>query len=502
MSNRIGNYVHYHKRNYMRYGIGMKKDNIKKASSSDFVGYREEIKNMIISQISDEQLHNLSKNYTYFFYGNPLDMNKINETREKALSMFLNEFNKKMYNRYSQIVRGFTSVESLENLIAYNENISKNLSNNKGYVEGKTFEKIYKMIERLAIQGVSNRHINYKEIKKNSEKINQLLKEFQQLDKQWTASRNKMKFNYSTKKNGDLGAQLKNLLNRTYEIIKLDTIPGSTNLIGILGEESAMMLAKVTGSMILDNVDDISELVYKKMVQGVKSNLKVIHTGKKESSVAGNSNKYTKSLRSMNGEYLLSAKKETQNKADFEMILPNEKKIGISVKNYSFANRNDIGLVDNTSIVRLASNLNTEFVNHWLNLITQSSEKNYSSSNYMALKNEADKTMKLGILALAASGKIAGKRNSAEIIAINNRTIRQWNFISIPNLIKKIDAVSFAKFVGYPEQPVIQNWVGKKHKRNYPEAMTRIHNVLNVLHSKKLKVSLNVTAKQGMKWIL
>ena len=498
MANKIGNYIHYHKANYIKYGIGMKDKG--KKTIKDFSNYKNEIKNMITTTVSDQQLINLSQNYTNFFYGNPIDMGKINSKQTKAQKLFLEHFNKRLLNKYSQIVQGFYKVDSLANLTTHNKHLSKNLSGNKNSVSSEVFKKIYKTIERLAIEGVTNQHRNYAKLKQNSDEIMQLVKEFQKIDKQWSGSRDIMRFDYSNNK-GDLGLELKNLLNRAYEIIKLDNIPGNSNLIGVLGEESALMLAEVTGSMILDNVDNIHDIVYKNLVNGVKNQgLKAFHTGEKESYIAGNKKQYLKTLQDKNNSYLLRAKKSSQNKADFEIKLPKEKRIGISVKNYSFANRNDIGLVDKTSIIRLASNLNTEFINHWLNLKTYSKDDN--GINYNALKQEADNTMKLGILALAASGRIAGKRNSAEIIAINNRTMKQWNFISIANLIKKQNALSLAKFTNYPESPVLQTWYGDKKKKNYPDAIGRIDTILGDLHQKKLTVSLNVTKAKGMKWIV
>ena len=276
-----------------------------------------------------------------------------------------------------------------------------------------------------------------------------------------------------------------------------------------MGEESAMLLAQVTGSAILGNIKNIDKEIEKKLVNGVKKNdIKVTHTGLEESYTKPVKSAFNKSLKEKQGTYLLKAHQTSQNKADFEMILPSNKKVGVSVKNYSFKNKNTISLVDNTSIVTLMSNFpNPEFINHWLNLKTVSKDDKGDSlsSKYGNLKEQADETMKLGLIALAASGKIRGKANSADIIAINNRAGKQWKFISISNLINMPGIENLARFEGYPSGDIVQEWVGDKRNRNYKDAYSRINNILMKLHSNKLKVYLNVTKnsqKSGMSWLV
>ena len=507
MGNLIGNYIHYYKSHYDEKGI-----NPSRWGSSnklkDFTSHKEILKSMIQSSLNQAQLDNLSKNYTNFFYGNPLDKNKTESKIRKGEELFLKELHSILMTKYSQKVQGFYDVKRLFNLTTSNKHYSENLSKNKTYVSVDVFNQLYEAIEKLAIEGVTSEHNNYQKILQNSKKIEETYKKFQKLKEQWLNSSPNMKnIDFNTNKAKDIG--LRNLLQDAYDIVKLDSIAGHNNLAGVLGEESAMLLAQVTGSAILGNIKNIDKEIEKKLVNGVKKNdIKVTHTGLEESYTKPVKSAFNKSLKEKQGTYLLKAHQTSQNKADFEMILPSNKKVGVSVKNYSFKNKNTISLVDNTSIVTLMSNFpNPEFINHWLNLKTVSKDDKGDSlgSKYGNLKEQADETMKLGLIALAASGKIRGKANPADIIAINNRAGKQWKFISISNLINMPGIENLARFEGYPSGDIVQEWVGDKRNRNYKDAYSRINNILMKLHSNKLKVYLNVTKnsqKSGMSWLV
>lgn len=196
--------------------------------------------------------------------------------------------------------------------------------------------------------------------------------------------------------------------------------------------------------------------------------------------------------------------KPVQGKVDVSFTW-NAKDVRASLKNYNLANYTPITLVDNSPMAYMLQYEDTDFVNHYLNL--WSTHKNADlSAAYKLRRIDAAKSMKLLLFYKALTGANLGGRNSANLLIINDTSKSKEGAVKVftpQEIIDYVIRVNSAASVLVDgnrilEMPLLPNqWhaEGTNTKvRSMKAAQTRIANLLQELHNRKIYASISPTA--------
>lgn len=186
--------------------------------------------------------------------------------------------------------------------------------------------------------------------------------------------------------------------------------------------------------------------------------------------------------------------KPTQDKLDMIFNWEGDE-LHVSAKNYKLADSKQmIHLVSGTSLLYLISGENTDFVNHWLNCVSG------SDSVSGKLLQSAHIAMKLTLLVKALTGMgTSAASNTADTFILNNRAashiyVRSMGQIldSIDNLISK--DINGVRFSHYPDR-IPNKWVGAhRGAMSQAAAYMRITNLIAKLHTYNISVSMSPLA--------
>lgn len=167
--------------------------------------------------------------------------------------------------------------------------------------------------------------------------------------------------------------------------------------------------------------------------------------------------------------------------------------LNISAKNVNLSKSYYIHILSGSSLLFLLQDVNTDFVNHFLNL---------NSIKGLAQEREKiNEEVQLILMYKALTGD-AYKRNAANVFAVNDNSSggRSVKLYTMSELLKRIEEKEYYKQGVHIDNKRLgnflfkNNWEGKKDIKSETEAKIRISNLLTDAHARKVNVSLNVNA--------
>ena len=182
----------------------------------------------------------------------------------------------------------------------------------------------------------------------------------------------------------------------------------------------------------------------------------------------------------------------TQNKLDVALSF-NDQEYQMSAKNYANINQRDIHIVSGTSFLIMIVDDGVDFINHYLNIIGTNPGVR---GNNLTLAHEA---MKLNILLKALTGLESGKEQGfADILVVNDRKNKHIYIKSIGYLVTKIsyrlDSIDkYLKINGLNKDGTLSfknDYVGNKDYPNEDSAKERITKLLIQLQATKIRASI------------
>lgn len=178
-------------------------------------------------------------------------------------------------------------------------------------------------------------------------------------------------------------------------------------------------------------------------------------------------------------------------KVDIQLQYQDEQ-YNISAKNYSLKNNNSIHLLSSSGLLDiLLKNVNTNFINHYLNIVTS---KGHKSSNVEQMAHQAAKS----IVAIEAITGLSQRGGGADYLIVNNRSQKRVSVIPMYRIINHKNWEQFYSIVGYKESDIKKNNIfedstsGKKY--DFLAGKIRIDKLLSELHKIKISASLNSMA--------
>lgn len=182
--------------------------------------------------------------------------------------------------------------------------------------------------------------------------------------------------------------------------------------------------------------------------------------------------------------------------------------VSLSAKNINFAEAHQIGLVSGSPLLYMIQDLDTTFVNHFLNLWAEHYKKSSDGERFikdtkvpsdMAIKKENIRNeMKYILLYKALTGDTFGQPHKANLLVINDRSSTDENKVkvfTIAEILKKIE--NNEKLINIPTlnnkmKLFKNNYVGNLNYADHDKATVRISNLLADAHERKISVALNI----------
>lgn len=186
----------------------------------------------------------------------------------------------------------------------------------------------------------------------------------------------------------------------------------------------------------------------------------------------------------------------TQDKLDVALSFDGEM-YNITAKNYANITKRDIHIVSGTSLLAMILDDDVDFINHYLNITT--SHPGLTGPN-LTLAHEV---MKLTILLKSLTGiGTSADNNTADILVVNDRASKHIYVRSIGYLVTKIsfrlDKIdNYMKIHGLGKKGSLNiknDFVGAKGIPSEADAKTRITKLLAQLHNTKISVSVKGNA--------
>lgn len=180
-------------------------------------------------------------------------------------------------------------------------------------------------------------------------------------------------------------------------------------------------------------------------------------------------------------------------KADIVVNFKDKNKaLGISAKNIGV---DKIGMVDSTPLITLLLDQEPDFVTHYLNM------RSYNGTGIIPLNSQSVSDYNDMIKKIAAmkslQGLIAGKQGySAQILIVNDRVAGKVKVIDMNKMFENVkkDINKYFIFQGLDNVRLTNGWVGMAPDGGINGAMERISNTLMELHKYKISVSMNRAA--------
>lgn len=277
---------------------------------------------------------------------------------------------------------------------------------------------------------------------------------------------------------------LKNLLNKLNEVLKMQSIPYAQ----AIGDVFEYWLA--IASQYADQYSDkqINEII-DQFVRGQDRSNVIISGDNFDNNlvdlgaILGADNGKWQRMDDSNSFMLQSP---TQDKLDVIFKWQNDDVLDISAKNYSFSKSDNIHLLSGSSLLYLVSNENSDFVNHWLNCISEGSDLSKINSS---LIEEAHRTMKITLLTQALMGTKGNLANTFVLNDRKNQKIYVRDLASIIYNICKDQKIEGMNITNYP-QSLSNSWEGNLEISDPTLARVRITNLLAQLHQAKISVSI------------
>ena len=461
----IGEYVHYKKKNYIRYGTGYPENKSEKSRYGQamevFANSRQQILSQIHKSDNTNSYESIEKFLNDLMYGSPQNSGIGSQVFQQFQNEVLEEFQK----TYPYLGIDFNNGLSVYNEFGQTPPENTTLSTLKGYVE-----KINKLLQNNQIAS------------KNIEEIKQL-----QLDID----------NYV-----QMCLQQGQGLNSTINLNNSSNIIDRINLAFHVGSKPSSQAIKKVFNIWLAIANKLTATNANKTAQELLANnlIKPLssHISMKNFSQDIVSNESIQGVLPKGWNYISSA-------ASFQFQSTSQDRLGvifnydndvfqISSANYSLGSTNkQIYLIQGIPLMNLISNMGQiDFVNHWLNCI--STGEGAVETNRI---QQAHILMKLSIFATALNN-YKGVGGSADTFILNNRAERRIYVRSIQDMAYQMSQIFMEtngenKMVSISNYPKTINniWVGDMDYKSRSLAQQRISNLINSLHGYSLSVSIN-----------
>ena len=494
MGNLIGNYIHYHKNNYIKYGIGVKTAN---KHNYTYNAYR----NNLLKKYKHNKISEFCKRYELIlneWYNGTDGILKIQKQFRAKQEDLKDRINDTLLN---QMNNASARVHVTNN--GFNLGGSDKASSNKFYgkkqvgtMESSRTQKIPRQTLEKYIADLSSIFDHIIKYKNATEPLikGQLMK----------IETTKNLLNNILKNNPGVNtfflnksSNLTKILSSVVACYEYDFALGTAQDKGDIGEVAGAYAAVFLANSCNISLDKVHNIINKDLVLTGKttSSPKLNTDNKKNNKVF--SKRFTLGYSTWD-----MVQKETQNKADLVVTYKNEP-MRINFKNYSRNSASDPGIKTTTgsSLLTYIVDEDTNFINHWINTtaIADRNEGNTNDSSLNAQRKIHHNIMKLIILLKSVRGA-SGKDYNANIFAFNIRTGGKNNFkvYSLHDIIEKMSLTQNLQGVniqGYQER-IVQNWRGHSTTRSSKDAAFRINELMSRIRQIHLNVHLN--AKSGL----
>lgn len=470
----IGDYVHYKKANYRKYGTTVKGPSNYSEATSIFIEQRNVLKNRIPSTTSNN-LQELENFLNGMMYGSDEDQ----QSDTQAIQELQNRVSKVFTEKYSNFGLNFS--KGMEVYYKGNQKATQEKS-----IKITTLEKYLQTIKNMA-----NGSIQLSK-SANIAIINNVISQLE---------------SYLNSHRGDITSTIdlttdssaKDLLAQINRVLKMQSIPKAL----AIGDafEYWLALASMYGGAKAVEVSD--QLIIDTLVKGGNRSNPIISLNNFSDEYINMddlmaSGAFSKGWQPLNDYTGFMFNKPTQDKLDMVFNWKGDE-LKVSAKNYKLTSSGSlIHLVSGTSLLYLIGGENTDFVNHWLNCVSG------VDSIGGKLLQSAHIAMKLTILVKALTGLgTSAQANISDTFILNHR-IQQHIYVrsmaqilnNVENLITK--DVNGVRFSGYPNR-IPNKWVGKKQgPMSRVSAQARITNLIATLHTYNISVSITPEATTGV----
>lgn len=524
MSSPIGNYVHYHYENYLKYGIGTRgSPNKNYSAASAYITQKKRIHKEAreLNKNKDkESLRAEIENTLNFF--RPGQKMPSGEWTEEDLNQIESAIQAAVINRINgEVIVDWDTMTALNSdylaqiELTEGQNLRKNLSTGGM----NNINSINKRIEIL------NRTLNETFAFVQNKKANELRKELSEIEKQWEIIQksidpendiriqnrfrkyqgiesSKMLINEALGGENGFAAQLNALWNSFKKRINAY----ASGEIGEYYAAIAVQAAKLKGQKITEDlkqefINNINKMTEKELGLAGKQRSSVAMSV--QNVIGGNAgNRPDHVINGLFTDFIGGQMRltSTQDKVDLNIQLEGlDTPIAASVKNYSRIGEMGVHVHSGVSILSLTQEY-TDFMNHYLNVSVRAigSSQDYSSAN--AILPKMNETLKLTMALKAIAGGILklgkggfGPSQQAEVFILNDSS-GYYSVYFVDDLLDQImkNINKYVKIDGIESDTTWkQIWVASQNnKKDYGAAYSRILGVLNQLHRFKLSISL------------
>lgn len=474
MNRKIGEYIHLHSVNYREYGINRRSEG--PSPAFNFNDYKNIILNRIknTSDVDSKDLEEIQEYLNQFFKGKGDDIDE--DTVKLAWEVIKKEMEDEFGNTLGSINEITGDIEKATTASVKN-GVSTSLQ--KIEPQGKAIN-ISTILKRMQVLELSLNHID--DVKKKAE-LNKELKFLYQEIKNITGVlvRDLRSRSKASQISIERTERIDNLISKINTLVKTYATTPALNLQkGELFEFLIAMLPGLAKSELQVGMKELEDLV--------KENKK----GQDRASVSINLENFTDEIDwnavSHKG-YVIDNDTKTmvsvlasQGKVDVA-ITWNDKYIPISAKNVNINSSFGVHVLSGSSLLYLLQDENTDFVNHYLNILAQHDDGEIN----LPAAHDAAKTT---ILYKALSGKTYGRENmSADIFLVNDNKSGTVRAYDIPTLVKKASE----NLDLYTEITANKTDLAKiKLKNEYVESgyKSRISNLIAQVHQQKVSAAL------------
>ena len=490
----IGDYIHYYANNYHRYGIG------KDAPGPGFQADNDALMDRLKTVSGGGE--SLNKNYTEvenflnfalskkgsFTTGNvvfkPEDILKW----EADLSKIIQE-------RFGIFEANFNNL-SFENASNFDLQQPFILNDGKQYVQSRTVNKALDTLsEVIALLGKqitnSKDGAEIQKIEKLKADADKALAELNHV-----AMTNKGK-SFSVDTHG-------NLFKKVNEIVASIAGPTQKDL-GDLAEIYISYMLAAASNVAIKNYKDLEKYILQgfkteRTTLGGMANLTmqafVKETDKQTKSKTSN---WTQEID--NGDGTITSVHASQGTVDMSITFNDDifnlGSLSASIKNYQnpFGGKYGIHILSGSPLMSVLMLTDTNFINHYLNMIV--SQKGGPESSGFDTANEHVKLASAVRAVSGYRGQYSKKHNISQAFIINDRSAGRIRVISTGDLLNKLqeDIKNFVNVAGLPGANSISNpWMGENNILSEEEAAQRVAKVLAQVYAIKLSVSLDIPA--------
>lgn len=466
----IGDYIHYKKANYRKFGTYKNDGSNYNDAMRIFQDQREAVRRRLPVN-NNQDLEGLENFLNGMMYGK--------EDATEADVKAMKELQHRVYNAFNERYNNF-GINFQKGMNVYYKGDTGATQSEGIYL--KTLEKYLQTIKLMADDAIKLKG------KADISKINDTIKNLEAY-----INMNKDQ-NYISLTNNTAAQSLMKDIN---EVLKMQSIPKAL-AIGDAFEYWLAIASQYAGAKAVELSDD---LIIDTLVKGGdRSNPIISMSNFSDEYVSMDeliaSGAFSPGWKPIDNNTAFRFNKPTQDKLDMVFNWKGDE-LKVSAKNYKLENSTStIHLVSGTSLLYLISTENIDFVNHWLNTVTGSPSESIESTRLQ----QAHIAMKLTIFAKALTGlDTSAQSNVANTFILNHRTNHHIYVRSMREIFDSVEALADKdlKGVNFSNYPIrIPNvWVGaKRGAMSAASAQQRISNLIAKLHTYNISVSMKPEA--------